>query len=207
MNYWQARSALGRLQEFRAALLDLGRTYGDKAAGGISSPKANRTRKRMARMSAAVQEDLEYLGMGQWRYKDAPLFGGKEHENPIAYLATSASVWERFVGDGWPDVVFALDIAIGEYERIAERERRNLYNPFWWLRQLVGLLYRLPFYLLGEIGFDRREAERSRGAELWRRAYGVCFSLLALLASIFTILLGLRAFGWLDAIEREIPFP
>lgn len=111
------------------------------------------------------------------------------------------------MGDKWPDVVLALDVAIGEYERIAERERRNLYNPLWWLRQLIGLLFRLPFYLLGELGYDRREAERSRAAEVWRRIYGGCFSLVAVLAGIVTILSGLRAFGWLDAIESAIPFP
>ncbi len=207
MNYWQARDALARLGEFRALLLDLGRAYSDRASGGISSPVANRTRKRMARLSAAVQEDLEHVGMGRWLYTDPLLLGRKEHENPIAYLAVSASVWERFVGDKWPDVVLALDVAIGEYERIAERERRNLYNPLWWLRQLIGLLFRLPFYLLGELGYDRREAERSRAAEVWRRIYGGCFSLVAVLAGIVTILSGLRAFGWLDAIESAIPFP
>lgn len=207
MNYWQARDALGRLQEFRAALLELGRASSDKAAGGISSPDANRTRKRMARMSAAVQEDLERVGPARWLYTDSLFLGRKEHENPIAYLAVSASVWERFVGNEWPDVVLALDVAIGEYERIAERERRNLYNPLWWVRQAVGLLFRLPFYLLGELGYDRREAERSRGGEVWRRVFAGFFSLVAVLAGIVTILSGVRTLGWLDAIERAVALP
>ncbi len=82
VSYWQARDALARLGEFRALLLDLGRAYSDRASGGISSPVANRTRKRMARLSAAVQEDLEHVGMGRCCTPTPCSSGGRSTRTP-----------------------------------------------------------------------------------------------------------------------------
>ncbi len=74
-----------------------------------------------------------------------------------------------------------LDRAIGDYERLQTKLRRQSWNPFYWIRLAFFALLSLPFRILGAAGFDARAMERSLVGRLFKAVVGLVVFLAALL--------------------------
>lgn len=74
-----------------------------------------------------------------------------------------------------------LNRAIGDYERLEARLRRQSWNPFYWIRLAFVTLLSLPFRILGAAGFDARAMEQSLIGRLFKAIAGLVIFLAALL--------------------------
>jgi len=93
-------------------------------------------------------------------------------------------------------VVDSLDRSIGEYERKQRHLFRQLFNPLFWLGQILAI----PFRILAFAGFDADKLERS----LFGRLYKAITGFAALVAAILSILYYL---GWLDRVKAFFHLP
>jgi hypothetical protein len=74
-----------------------------------------------------------------------------------------------------------LSRAIGDYERLETRLRRQSWNPLYWIRLAFLALLSLPFRILGAAGFDARAMEQSLIGRLFKAVEGFVIFLAALL--------------------------
>lgn len=77
-----------------------------------------------------------------------------------------------------------LDRAIGDYERLQTKLRRQSWNPFYWIRLAFSALLSLPFRILGAAGFDARAMERSLIGRLFKAVEGLVIFVAALLQAL-----------------------
>ncbi len=62
-------------------------------------------------------------------------------------------------------IIDALNQTIGQYERIVERQFRQMINPFYWVKLVALHIIRLPHTVLSFSGFDVAKIEQ----ELWAK--------------------------------------
>lgn len=77
-----------------------------------------------------------------------------------------------------------LDRAIGDYERLERKLRRQSWNPFYWIRLGFLTVLSLPFRILGAAGFDARAMEQSLIGRLFKFVEGLVLFLAALLQAL-----------------------
>ena len=96
-----------------------------------------------------------------------------------------------------PDhVVAVLERSIGVYKTDRRQSLLRTYNPFWWLRRLLVLVFRIPFYVIGAAGFDADRFERSILGRVTKALMGVIVTA----ASLLAIADSLGALEWLKLI-------
>ena len=83
-----------------------------------------------------------------------------------------------------------IDMALGVYQSDRKAARRRTINPFWWMGRGLLWIVKIPFVLLGAVGFD---AGRVEGSFL-----GKIFKLLIAASALLTIL---NYLGWLSAAK------
>ena len=90
-----------------------------------------------------------------------------------------------------------IEMALGVYQSDRTAALRRTINPFWWL--FSGLLWftRIPFVVLGAVGFDAERAERS----VLGRFVKLAAALLAATAALLTIL---NLLGWLPEAKALV---
>jgi hypothetical protein len=76
-----------------------------------------------------------------------------------------------------------LNQAIGDYERLRAKLKRQSWNPFYWVRLAFFVALSIPFRILGAAGFDGRAVEQSLIGRLFKAAEGFVFFLAALLTA------------------------
>jgi hypothetical protein len=91
-----------------------------------------------------------------------------------------------------------VDRAIGEYERMQARLRRQSWNPFYWLRLAFLVVLGSPFRLLGAAGFNGAALEQTVGGRIVKLAVGIVVFTAALLTCLS--LLGFKT-GWWDLVR------
>ena len=92
-------------------------------------------------------------------------------------------------------VTNAIERAHGVYVNNHKFAIRRTLNPFWWLSRVLLWFARIPFHLLGTIGFNRSRAE----ASLLGRLFKLLFALVSAIAATLSIL---HLLGWLPAAKE-----
>lgn len=160
--------------------------------------------QELARTSPAVQRDLVRVQCGHMTLTDAPIIGGRFQivETTTVFIHSElARQYEMHPRD----LVLVLEGAIGEYTDRVQAGFFNLFNPFWWLRVTVGLIVRIPFYVLGVAGFNQAAAEASTIGRMYRRVGAAAITVIGLVASLEQLGWINRAKGWLSATGIELP--
>ncbi len=155
MNYLQARCSLGRIVQFRDLYVKL-----REARTSTDSQTVQQVSLEMARLASHVQHDFVLVDMGYMTLQDAPLVGGQEHTVELAPLVYNIELATRY-NFSERDVVLLLERAIGEYLRLRSRAFWNLFNPLWWIREILAGIVSIPFYVIGLAGFDQEAIESS----------------------------------------------
>lgn len=91
-------------------------------------------------------------------------------------------------------IIDFIDIAIGRYSDDYNSSILRTFNPFFWIFQIIELVARIPFFLLGLIGFNQNKVE----ASLYGRIVKGIFTLITAIAAIVTIAQG---FGLMDKLK------
>ena len=153
---------------------------------------AQKARSELNRLAGAVDESLERIGCGVFMAAAAPpVIGGPIVEVHVA--RELFNVYARKVLGVHPkQILDMLEQGMGAYERITRRAFLNLFNPLWWLKELLSFIVSLPFYLLGISGFDQQRIEQSTAAKVLK----LIMAVLVLIATITTILVNFNILGW-----------
>ena len=87
-----------------------------------------------------------------------------------------------------------IEMALGVYQSDRTEAWVRTFNPFWWLFR--GLLWftRIPFVLLGQIGFNAARAEGSALGKFFK-------AIIALVTVAASLLTTLHLLGWLPAAK------
>lgn len=90
-------------------------------------------------------------------------------------------------------IIDAIDQTIGRLEELVKKDLRRLLNPFYWLKELVKLILRIPFLLIKATGFDVSKIED--------HLFGKIFKLLELAGLVYLLIrLGLK----IEAVQQLV---
>lgn len=187
MYYWTARKRLGKLEE----LLALYDQFCHARQGG-EVDKAWNLRKEINLIVPQAEEALFSVGLGMISI-GSPIAGSKGPYPVLRYLFVE--VFASFVAPA--EVVDMLNQAIGVYRSILGQEFLHIFNPLWWLKELIQFLVRLPFYLLGISGFNQKALEMSAIGRAVKLALGA-------LVVVTTLTTLLKNLGMLDGILARL---
>jgi len=147
----------------------------------------------MAYLASHAQRDLNRVDLGYFVLYDAPAIGGRGYPHEVTSLAYEPQICAQY-NLNEQDMVLQFERAIGEYLRLRRHAFWNLFNPFWWIREIITVIVSLPFYLIGLAGFNQQTIESSLGGRLFKLLWG----LVIIGASLATIVQFLLNHGWLS---------
>lgn len=176
-------SRLDRLAEFR----DLVIQYFDntRAEWMVDEPieqlAAKKARVKINRTIDGIHDIMLYAGINpSLRYTPPPAIGGYSQNIDIVNNIFNLHRF-RISPDNLLDFI---DRAIGIYENNANSAVLRAVNPFFYLGLVLDLVARIPFVLLGRVGFNRQKAEESLAGRLSK---GIIYIITAL-AALLTVL-------------------
>lgn len=176
---WENKRRLDRLAQFRNHIVSYfnGSKYSWQAQARIESSDIQQVRHEIDLRIEEIQRIVrEAQVSSRVMWTAAPVDGG--YSQPLDILANLFEL-DRF--QIRPNrVVSVLDRAIGVYQDDQRKSANRTFNPLWWIGKILGWLIRLPFRLLGMIGFDADKAESSILGRLTKLIL-VASSLLAIL--------------------------
>lgn len=167
--YWEYKRRLRDLRVFKTlgALYFSNITLDDFRLEPVESQKARSVRQAMNRMLESVAQSFDLLGL--------PRSISNAFVGDVDILANLFQLWRFRIEPA--EACDMLDRAIGEYERQTSRSFRQLFNPFFWLLQLLSL----PFRFLTAVGFDGAMMERSLIGKSLKAVAGVAAFAFAIL--------------------------
>ncbi len=193
MLYWECKSRLAVLREFRVRAVDYFENIEPSGwmAGGAPRPMnatAQKARHDMNRMLGDVLVSLSRFSIPHVvYYQPPPRLGG--YPQNVDIILNVFSLWEFQVGS--ERVFDTIDRAIGTYERECKKLFRKLFNPLYWLGMLLVQFLRIPSKLRGAGAADVPGTDPSlfgsmrQGWAGWNRT-----DRLALIAIIVAVILG-----------------
>jgi hypothetical protein len=98
-----------------------------------------------------------------------------------------------------------LDRAIGDYQRLETKLRRQSWNPFYWIRLGFFTLLSLPFRILGAAGFDARALEQSLIGRIFKAVEALVIFLAALLTVLHLLGLPTSVSSLVGLLHRHMP--
>jgi hypothetical protein len=191
MNYFQVLGAHRRVHSFNEAYAHFLQGVEEGQADA-----AERAQRQMRALAPKVQRDLDNVGKGQIRLLEVPLVRGKMQLAPVAELALDPQLLDQYSLQSM-DVTVRLQEASREYSRLRGATFVNLFNPLWWLREILAFLFRLPFYPFALFGLDRRAIEDSPGGQ----AVKVLLSFAVILVAFF---FANQRYGWLESARQAL---
>ena len=186
MNYFQVSWKLRQLTSFKDRYIEYLHAL-DKE----QSARAAQSRQELNALAIDVDKIMLDVGAGVLMAAPPPMYGGRYREIHVATELFNPYA-QKVLGITPSIIVNQLDQAIGEHQRIARRAFLNLFNPLWWLKEILSFIVSLPFYLLGISGFDQQRIEQSTAAKVLK----LIMAVLVLIATITTILVNFNILGW-----------
>lgn len=126
-------------------------------------------------------------------YSPPPAVGGLAGDIDIIYNLFSLRSYEMQPRD----IVDFVDRALGIYENDKINAFIRTINPFFWLNRLFSYISRIPFLVLGGVGFKQEKLENSFLGRVVKRV----LYLIEVAASFLVIL---QVFGYLDEFKTLI---
>ena len=121
-----------------------------------------------------------------------PLVGGRSHR--VDLLGDLFGLYRYEITPKY--VTDLLERAIGVYQADRQNALIRSVNPFWWLMKVLLELARVPFRILGAVGFDEERTERS----LLGRITKAVIVAIPVIASVLAIAESLGGLGWLRGV-------
>lgn len=177
MLYWECRRRLNELREFqKLAHFYFSNTGFDSRGRRHENIDAREARAQLNLRIAEVVRSCTLIGHSLTLSYSVPQQGFGAEINIITNLFNLDR--QRIPAAKAFDV---LNRAIGDYERLETKLRRQSWNPFYWIRLAFLALLGLPFRIFGAAGFDSRAMERSLIGRLFKAVEGFVIFLAAVL--------------------------
>ena len=193
ISLWENSRRLRVLEEFRNDVVSY---FNNSSPLGIGEGRREGTeavqaRQRINLTVPQAHHIIEAAGIApSMRWMPPRMMGG--HVQQINLLLNLFEL-DRFQIPSQNAVDF-IERAIGVYQSDRMAAIRRTINPFWWLFR--GLLWfaRIPFVVLGAVGFDAARMERSVLGRFFK-------AILTLLLATSALLKILNLLGWLPAAK------
>lgn len=204
---WENKNRLKLLYEFRELVdtyfnsVEVDYMSVNPSADLIENETARQVRIEINRILGEVREVLHSAGIRPViRYTPPSMIGGY-----IQHIDITLNMFNlRYYNIPYNKLIDIIDIAIGKYSRDSKRSWMRTFNPIYWSCCIFDYIARLPFVLLGRIGFDSDKAESSI---IGRLIKGILY-LIVVFAALLTILYYL---GYLEQfkglIQKNPPAP
>jgi len=204
---WENKKRLKLLYEFRELVdtyfnsVEVDYMSVNPSADLIENETAQQVRIEINRILGEVREVLHSAGIRPIiRYTPPSMIGGY-----IQHIDITLNMFNlRYYNIPYNKLIDIIDIAIGKYSRDSKRAWMRTFNPIYWSGCIFDYIARLPFVLLGRIGFDSDKAESSI---IGRLIKGILY-LIVVFAALLTILYYL---GYLEQfkglIQKNPPAP
>jgi hypothetical protein len=175
--YWESKRRLKELREFRQLVRSYFSNTGfDSMGRRHENADAREERARINLKIPEVVRSCTLIGHSLTLSYNSPRHGLAGEINVVTNLFNLDR--QRIPASKAFD---SLDRAIGDYERLETKLRRQSWNPLYWILVAFIALLGLPFRVLGAAGFDARAMERSVIGRLFKFVEGVVIFLAALL--------------------------
>ena len=178
---WENTRRIEVLEKFRNDVV--GYFNNSRAASQPGKEQDGRTRQQLNLRVSQVHWIIKAAGITP-AITDipAPAIGGH-----VLQINTILNLFDLDINTRQYAVDF-IDMALGVYQNDRRAAKIRTFNPFWWLSRGLLWFVRIPFVLLGAVGFDAARAEASVG--------GKVLKLTIFLSAVLTIL---NYLGWLSA--------
>ncbi len=172
MNYFEVKDRLESLVRFRALYAEfIGFT------NRTDNLPALMIRQKMEPLAPMTVESLRQVGLGGMVTRDAPVHGGRKVRiNLIKVIFRDAIIRRYSVTDQEP--LELLDMGILAYQKRLWIEKLQLFNPLFWVYQIVLWLARLPVTVCRAAGYDTSKVEQSAALKLYLLLFQVGFYVL-----------------------------
>jgi hypothetical protein len=164
----------------------------------VENDRARSLRQSLNRDLAYIESLVSLAGVSdKVSVREAPMLGGHVFQG----VPLLSNMFNIHMLDQEPQSVFDfLDRAIGVLEHDRRAAWVRTFNPFFWIGLFFSSMARVPFLILGELGFDRARAERS----LLGRLFKALIWMIGILGSLATLIefseLGNGARAWLRSL-------
>jgi hypothetical protein len=180
MLYWECKRRLNELREFQQlAHSYFSNTGFDSRGRRHENDDARKARADLNLKIAEIVRSCALIGHSLTLSYSIPQQGFGAEINVISNLFNLDR--QRIPPSKAFDI---LDRAIGDYERLETKLRRQSWNPFYWIRLAFLALLGLPFRIFGAAGFDSRAMEQSLTGRLFKAVAGFVIFLAALLQAL-----------------------
>ena len=181
--FWINKSRLKFLKKFRTSV----ETYFDNSSGNwmvdrrVEEPAAQEARIQINRNMDEAYRIIVFAGVNPTiTYTPPAAIGGYIQRidlihnifNLTNYQIPAAHIFDN------------IDRATGIYEKNYIKSIIRTFNPFFWISEFFIYITKLPFKLIGRIGFDQDKAEQSLIGKILK---GI-FYLITMMGSFLTIL-------------------
>jgi len=158
MNYFEITKRLAALSKF-LALYNQYTSFTNR----VENPAAQELLKEMKPLVPLTIESLRLVRVGTIVTHDAPARGGKSFRINVIKAIFRHSLIQHFrLDDEGPRQ--ALEMAIVKYDTRRSRAFVQLFNPLFWLIELVAFGADIPYALLEKIGFELDDFRKTGAA-------------------------------------------
>ena len=187
MNYFEVKDRLESLVRFRGLYVEyIGFT---NRADNIP---AQMIRQKMEPLAPITVDSLRQVGLGGMVTRDAPVHGGRKVRiNLIKAIFRDAIVRRFSLTDKEP--LELLDSGIIAYQKRFWVQKLQLFNPLFWIYQMVLWLAKLPVTVCRASGYDTSRVEQSATLKLYLLFFQIGFYLVMA-----------RAVGLFDWLRADI---
>ena len=191
ISLWENSRRLRVLEEFRNDVVSYlkNSSPGRIGEGRSEGTEAVQARQRINLTVPQAYRIIEAAGLSQIITRTPPPAVG-------GYVQQIDMLFNLFEFSSFPKqrAVDLIDWAIGVYQSDRRAALRRTLNPLWWL--FHGLLWfaRIPFVVLGAVGFDATRMERS----VLGKFFKTIIASVGLAAALLTIF---NELGWLPAAK------
>jgi hypothetical protein len=169
MNYFEVKDRLENLVRFRSLYVEyIGFTNREE------NPAAQILREKMQPLVPITVDSIRQVGLGGLVTRDAPVRGGRKvRVNLIKAIFRDAVIRRFSLTDREP--LELLDKGILAYQKQLWVQKLQLFNPLFWVYQIVLWLARLPLTICRASGFDTSKAEQAAFVKLYLFLFQVGF--------------------------------
>ena len=189
ISWWENARRIRLLEEFRNDVVSYfnNSSYEWMAEGRIEKPEAEKARQRINHTIVQAQHIIEAAGVApSVTWTPPPMVGGYVQRVELILNLFELNKF-KIPADRAVD---AIEMALGVYQSDRTTVFCRTINPLWWLFRGLLWFVRIPFVLLGAVGFDAAHAEGSTSGKFFKAT----FALVTATAALLTILnlLGLK---------------
>ena len=186
ISLWENSRRLRVLEEFRNDVVSY---FNNSSPLGIGEGRREGTEAVQARQRINLTVDqahriiIEADIAPTVTWTPPPMFGGSAQR---IYLILNLFELDYYQISAKHAVAF-IERAIGVYQSDRRAALRRTINPLWWLFR--GLLWfaRIPFVVLGAVGFDAARMERSVLGKFFKAIISAIITLVGMAAALLTI--------------------